>query len=251
MSFHLPRPFDRRRCLLALAGWVGAASAETAGDSDARAPLEQRLLEEANAVRLGQAGIAPLAADRRLARAARDFAGYMASTGRYGHEADGRDVAGRLRAAGYAFCLGAENLAWIEMGAGDETGLARTLLAGWMASPSHRSTLLGEEWTDTGIAVATSPSAGRHYAVQLFGRPAALRLDFSIENRSGDTVAYRVDERPFRLGPRQTRVHQQCRPAQIVVTRPDGSLAPGSRAAGGERYVVEGLEPALLRLALR
>lgn len=259
MTCRPPPRLDRRRCLRALGGWAGGASAGWAGASspgtgdasDAPVTLEGRLLEEANAARRSQAGIAPLAAELRLTRAARDFAGYMANTGRYGHEADGRDVAARLQSAGYAFCFGAENLAWIEAGIDDEPRVARLLMAGWMASPSHRSNLLGADWTDTGIAIATSASAGRLYAVQLFGRPAALRLDFSIENRSGDTVAYRVDERPYELRPRQIRVHQQCRPAQIVVSRPDGSPAPTSRAAGGERYVVEGPEAALVRLAQR
>ena len=47
-----------------------------------------------------------------LAAAARAFAEYLARTGKFAHEADGREPQERTQAQGYRHCLVAENLAW-------------------------------------------------------------------------------------------------------------------------------------------
>ena len=46
-----------------------------------------------------------------LTAAARAFAEYLAKTGKFAHEADGRQPAQRAEASGYRYCLVAENLA--------------------------------------------------------------------------------------------------------------------------------------------
>ena len=46
-----------------------------------------------------------------LATAAKAYAEYLARTGKFAHEADGRQPADRAKAAGYSYCIVAENLA--------------------------------------------------------------------------------------------------------------------------------------------
>jgi uncharacterized protein YkwD len=48
-------------------------------------------------------------------------------------------------------------------------GSAATVVAGWIASPPHRSILLDPRVSETGVAVRVD-AAGRHYFTQDFGR---------------------------------------------------------------------------------
>jgi hypothetical protein len=72
----------------------------------------------------------------------------------------------------------------------------------------------------------------------LFGRPASARIEFSIGNDSPRAVRYALDGKPYRLAPRETRRHGQCRATQLVVELDSGAerLAP----RGGERWSVRG-----------
>lgn len=135
-------------------------------------PAEQ-VLAATNRLR-GDAGLPPLSADERLTRAAVSFARYMAQTDRYGHQADGREPAQRVEAAGYDWCMVAENIAWQYNSQGfDSATLARRLVDGWEQSPPHRSNMLDKRARQIGVATAQSERSGRHYAVQLFARPCA------------------------------------------------------------------------------
>ena len=80
-----------------------------------------------------------------LAAAARAFADYLAKTGKFAHEADGREPAARAE-QGYRYCLVAENLALNLDSRGFETRqLARDAVEGWKDSPGHRANLLAPE----------------------------------------------------------------------------------------------------------
>jgi hypothetical protein len=131
----------------------------------------------------------------------------------------------------------AENIAWQFHSQGFTTpDLAERLVRGWERSPPHRANMLDGSVTDTGVALARSSRTGRWYAVQMFGRPESARVDFSIGNDSVRPVRYELDGRSYRLAPRETRRHGQCRAPELVVELAGGSrrLAP----RGGERWVV-------------
>jgi len=132
---------------------------------------EKYVFEDTNAFR-GEQGQRELAVDKTLAATAQRFADYMARTGKYAHDADGRTPGQRLRAAGYDYCMVAENIAFAFDSRGFRTQhLADKFVDGWKASPGHRKNMLDAEATVMGIAIAQSPSTGYYYAVQMFARP--------------------------------------------------------------------------------
>jgi len=99
-----------------------------------------------------------------LAAAARAFAEYLARTGKFAHEADGRKPEDRAQAQGYRYCLVAENLAWNLNSRGFESAqLAREVVEGWKASPGHRENLLLRGATDIGVAVVRVPDRTRSF----------------------------------------------------------------------------------------
>ena len=118
--------------------------------------------------------IAPVARNARLEEAAREFAAFMARTGRFDHDADGRKPAERALAHGYSYCVIAENISY-EYNSRDfrTEELAHGFVEGWKNSPGHRRNMLKGEVTETAVAVARGAANGppRYYAVQLFGLP--------------------------------------------------------------------------------
>ena len=153
----------------------------------------------------------------RLDKTARYFAQYLASTGKFAHEADGRQPADRAKAHGYKFCQIAENLA-LHL---DSRGFASKQLAGlavtgWINSPGHRRNMLRPHVTEIGVAVAKAPFTPKYLSVQLFGRPISFRYSFKIANRSDATIAYSLGpKQSFRLRPREIVTHEQCQPVTI------------------------------------
>jgi hypothetical protein len=202
----------------------------TAGDA---------IVRRANAFRQTQ-GLAPVAPSAALSAAAAGFAAFMARTDRYGHEADGHEPAQRAEAQGYRWCLVAENIAYVMSSAGFGTAeLAERFVQGWIDSPGHRRNLLEPDATETGVGVAHSASSDRYYAVQMFGRPASLRLRFQISNRSGTAIAYEVGDQRYTLAPQATRRHEQCSTATLRIALPDA--APALQAVrDGARFRIEG-----------
>lgn len=156
--------------------------------------------------------------DQQLLKAARYFADFMARTDKYGHAADGNEPAARAKKFGYDYCIVAENIAYLFSSVGFTTGeLADRFFRGWQDSPGHRKNMLDPNVTDTGVAIARSSKTGHYYAVQLFGRPKAATIQFSVANRVGVPVEYSVDDRAFQLPPRATRTHQMCRPSVVTL----------------------------------
>jgi uncharacterized protein YkwD len=135
---------------------------------------ERLVVEQTNRFRHEQ-GLAPVKPDRGLEKAAHEFADYMARTGRYGHEADGRKPGDRARAAGYDYCLVAENIAYVYNSRGFRLPeLVSEFVEGWKNSPQHRHNMLEPSADDTAVAVARSERSGRYYAVQMFGRAKSV-----------------------------------------------------------------------------
>lgn len=228
---------------LLLAGFAGALPAAEQGRTPpigVLVPGEKRAadLEAAAAqVLVGanterrKAGAGDLAVNRALAEAAQAFAVFMATTDRYGHESDGRQLRDRVEQAGYVPCIAAENLAYQFLSTGFSTAeLAQMLVEGWMDSRGHRANLLNPDVTETGVGLARSQSTGRYYAVQMFGRPRALEVHFEIHNGSGSVVTYRLGGQEQSLPPATTVTHSQCTPGRVVFDWP-GSQPPSTVAA--------------------
>lgn len=171
-----------------------------------------------------------------LTAAARAFAEYLASTGRFAHEADGRQPHQRAEAHGYRYCLVAENLALNLDSRGFETvKLARDVVEGWKRSPGHRANLLQAGATETGVAVVRAPDKDPKFiSVQLFGRPQALQVKFSVDNRSGAAVQYALGEETHTLPPRAIMTHTSCEPGDLTFDKTGARYQPRS----GDTFVV-------------
>jgi uncharacterized protein YkwD len=185
-------------------------------------------------------GLATLAPNGRLDAAAREFAGFMARTDRYSHEADGREPARRAQAHGYDYCLVAENIAFEYSSEGFGTQeLARNLVEGWKHSPGHRRNMLDNGAAETGVAIARSPRTGRYYAVQMFGRPQTMRVRFSVANRSQQALHYDIGGKTYPLPPHMTRTHEQCRADTLSLQLPGDAGVTRVVPANGQRYRIE------------
>ena len=161
-----------------------------------------------------------------LGRAARYFAEFMASTGKYGHTADEKEPWERAAEHGYKACIVAENIGL--QFSSDPLGaeaLAGGFVEGWKNSKEHRANLLDPDVMETGVAVAKSQKSGRFYGVQLFGRPKSASIRAEIENRAGALVKYKIGEETFELEDRVIRIHELCRPTEFtfLLTAADGT----------------------------
>jgi uncharacterized protein YkwD len=176
----------------------------------------------------------------RLTQAAKYFAGYMAKNDRYGHHADGRRPADRAKKFGYDYCIVLENIAYEYDSQGFETDeLGKAFFEAWKHSPGHRRNMLDGDVTDTGVAVARSEKTGYYYAVQMFGRPHSMAIEFTVVNRSDARVTYQVGKQSFPLAPDYTRTHTRCRPAKVTFKLP-GSETKSVEPQRGARFVITG-----------
>src|SRR5687768_6404466 len=75
------------------------------------AETARRIVEGTNAFRKEQE-LEPASVNAELQAAAREFARYMARTGKYSHTADGRQPSERAAKQGYDYCIVSENIAY-------------------------------------------------------------------------------------------------------------------------------------------
>ncbi|MDQ6619781.1 MAG: CAP domain-containing protein [Pseudomonadota bacterium] len=202
------------------------------------------LMRQVNGLRRSQRR-SPVAEQAALGAAAREFAAFLARTGRFAHDADGRQPADRAQQHGYAYCIISENIAYEERRpefSSDE--LAGRLFEGWRNSPPHLHNMLEPDVTETGIGLARS-AGGRWFAVQLFGLPKSAETIFAITNRTARTVHYRLGDHDLELLPRVTRTHHECGAPTLMIG--DGPTATEMTVRSGEAIgVVQG--PAGLRV---
>ena len=159
MSISAPLP-RRAFCAGGLSfAMAGPALAGTDG-------IASRIFAASNAARAAK-GLAPLTFHTGLARAAQPLADAILASRRLSHGADGRDLAGRARAARYPYRRLAENIAWMTR-AGDDQTMGDQFVALWLGSRGHRANLLDGGLRDIGVAVAIN--ARDVAAVQVFGR---------------------------------------------------------------------------------
>jgi uncharacterized protein YkwD len=220
-------------------------AALAAASVQARTPdlpvVEAMVVKLTNELRQSE-GREPVAAEARLQAAARDFAGFMARTDKYGHTADGREPAERAKASGYDYCYVAENISYQYHSDGFRTGeLATRLVEGWKRSAGHRDNMLERSVTHIAVAVAQSESTRRYYAVQLFARPQSLRIGFRVRNDSGERLRYTIGKDGFALGVHDTHTHQRC--GRDLLRLESGAKPVEPR--DGEEYVVTRVKGAL------
>ena len=89
------------------------------------------------------------------------------------------------------------------------------------------------------VAVAHDSRSSRYYAVQMFGRPGALRTRFEISNRSEQTVRYQLGDQRFTLPPRVTREHEQCVTLTLSLELPGHPWPTTLQPANGASYRIE------------
>jgi hypothetical protein len=203
-----------RHILLALLG------AGLLGADDNKSPrideVEKQLLEATNEFRKKE-DRGPLKADPKLEKTARDFAGFMARTDKYGHEADDSEPQQRAKAHGYEYCVIAENIAYQFNSEGFTTReLADKYIEGWIHSPGHRKNMLDPDVTEAGMGVAHSEKSDKYYAVQVFGRPQSAAFEFAVANETDEEIEYTLDGEKRKLPARTTRTHEVCRPVTLV-----------------------------------
>jgi hypothetical protein len=98
--------------------------------------------------------------------------------------------------------------------------------------------MLDADVTQTGVALARSGATGYFYAVQMFGRPQSLRIEFQITNESDAAIHYAIGSRTFPLPPRMTRTHQRCRPAELTIQWPDEQASTAVQPSSGGHYTI-------------
>ncbi|MCB1512689.1 MAG: CAP domain-containing protein, partial [Hyphomicrobiaceae bacterium] len=152
-----------------------------------------------------------------LDKVARHYAYFLARTGRFAHNADGRSPGERTEAGGYRYCLVAENLALHGRSTGFQSReLAGLAVEGWKGSPGHRRNMLTRFATEIGVGVARAPRTQRYLSVQVFARPASMRFSFKIRNQTPFTLTYRYEEKQHDLPPRIVVTHTVCRPGTLT-----------------------------------
>ena len=157
-----------------------ACAVPSAADAQRRpdlARVEALVIDGTNAFRR-EVNLEPVGRNSVLEETAREFAAFMARTGKFDHEADGRKPAERAAAHGYRYCFIAENISY-EYNSRDfrTEELARNFVQGWKESPGHRKNMLNLGATEIAVAVARASAGGppKYYAVQLIGQPRGER----------------------------------------------------------------------------
>ena len=132
------------------------------------------LVEQTNDER-SIAKLGSLAINQKIVAAAQMKADDMATREYFSHVTpDGENSWYWFRQVGYNYAAAGENLAVNFTDSKDVT-------EAWMQSPTHRSNIMGENYTEIGIATAHGSYKGKDaiFVVQMFGRPSvvAKRID--------------------------------------------------------------------------
>ncbi len=201
---------------------------------------EALIVERTNAFRASE-GLPPVVRNLALERAAQLYAKYLAKSGRFAHEADGRQPSDRTRAAGYWHCTIAENLALnLDSRGFTAQRLASDVVEGWKGSPGHRKNMVLPHVTEIGVGIAQAVEKDPKFiSVQLFGRPKHLSYEFQIANKSTMSVNYRFADKDYGLAPREIVRHTACNPEKIAFISA-GSWIGGARI-GEHVEAVDGL----------
>ena len=130
-----------------------------------------QLLTDTNKQRTGNS-LEPLKLNDKLSAAAKAKADDMIATGYWAHDApNGTTPWEWIDGAGYKYSYAGENLA---RGFNTSTGV----IDAWMESPTHRSNVLGSEYTDVGFAAVNGVMDGKSTTliVAMYGRPVGAPM---------------------------------------------------------------------------
>jgi uncharacterized protein YkwD len=145
----------RFRRAAALAVGLTTLGSTTPASAEAASPqqdaVERTVIRKLNALR-ARHGVRRLRGSRALARAADAKSGAVAATGDFSHG----DVRGRLSRFVRAHAIG-ETLAYVSPSQGSN---ADAVIGMWMASASHRATLLSGRFARVGVARRSGNVAG-------------------------------------------------------------------------------------------
>ncbi|MEQ1648281.1 MAG: CAP domain-containing protein [Hyphomicrobiaceae bacterium] len=210
---------------------------------------EAAIIAQTNSFR-AENKLGALTSNPALMAAAQSFADFLARNGKFGHEADGRKHNERIRAAGYRYCVAAENLALNQHSNGFKTEkLATDAVKGWINSPPHRAAMLHPFVTETGVGIAQGPdSAPKFISVQLFGRPETFKYEFKIENRTQQRISYRFHEADQVLDARTEVTTTDCLPGSVTFDL--GHVKSTFEAADGIAFVVDRRSDGLAQVAV-
>jgi hypothetical protein len=115
--------------------------------------------------------------------------------------------------------------------------LARLVVEEWKGSPPHRVNLLKPSATEIGVGVARAPGPDPKFiAVQLFGRPQSLKIEFRIVNEAGTTVRYVLGEEVHTLPPRTIVTHASCHADRLTFENAGPAMQP-FEPRNGDRFV--------------
>jgi uncharacterized protein YkwD len=147
----------------------------TAADKSGVSTWENYLLQLINESR-EDAGVAPLAFDAELVRAAGKHSDWMVAQDVFSHTgANGSSASGRMTAEGYGWRAAGENIAYIS-GSGAATVDAadvERLHANLMNSAGHRANLLSANFEEIGIGITQGDFRGQPaiFVTENFGKP--------------------------------------------------------------------------------
>lgn len=196
--------------------------------------LESRIIVLTNAER-ARHGLAPLAADAPLTRAARAHSEEMIRLDYFAHESPTAALRTPSRRAAKAGCTDVEvgeNIAFYEGYEGDD--VARRVVADWMNSPGHRANILRPSYTHIGIGLAwgggkitvSQEMSGRHLDIE--------RLELSV---AGDLRVVKL--RGWAVQPaREVAIFTDGQPPQRVGVGRDGRFTAVVVLRGGRVTVL-------------
>lgn len=134
-------------------------------------------------IKRAEHGLDPLVINALLANAAQAKAVDMFSNNYWAHYSpQGKSPWSFISAIGYKYIYAGENLA-------RDFNDSQSVVNAWMASPTHRSNLLDENFKEIGVAVADGNLSGREGAlvVQMFGSSVTQLAEVPVD--IGETVS--------------------------------------------------------------
>lgn len=150
-----------------IAGCIAWTTGTPAGEKPKKfelTPNEAKLLELTNQERKKE-NLPPLVVNLLLSKVARAHSENMARQQKMEHKLDDKTPFDRMRAAGYKFMTGAENIA-----AGEDGASLEGIMKAWMESKDHKANILYSEFTEIGVGISRDKD-GQLWITQLFGRP--------------------------------------------------------------------------------
>jgi len=176
--------------LLAEGALVANLMARQSGHDFLAAVIQSEIISLTNAERT-QNSVGELAENKQLDVAAQQKASDMAAKGYFAHDGpDGKTPWMWIDGSGYTYQYAGENLAVRFVDSKD-------VVAGWMASPTHRANIVKPAYTDIGVGIAQGMYKGQPatFVVQYFAAPAiavAAAATTSVEASSGTTTVAAV-----------------------------------------------------------